>query len=246
MEILKIRDYDEMCDVAAQRIIKQVKSKSNSVLGLATGSTPLGVYQRLVSNYREGHLSYDRVQTFNLDEYVGLSPDHPNSYCYYMRENLFSHLDLQPANTHLPKGEGGEEVCGQYEEKITKAGGIDLQILGLGLNGHIGFNEPGTSFSSRTHVVELDDSTRIANQRFFNNLDEVPTHAVTMGIATIMDSREILLLVQGEKKADTLQRLLEGEITESLPGSVLRRHPRVTLIADEAALSKVGTSHLNL
>ncbi|OYD07698.1 glucosamine-6-phosphate deaminase [Paludifilum halophilum] len=239
MQILQARDYNEMSELAAKRVIDQIKSSPQTTLGLATGATPLGIYQRLVEDSRKNGTSYRQVSTFNLDEYVGLSPEHPNSYRYYMDQNLFSGLDIDKARTHLPDGmaEDLEQECIQYEEKLKKAGGIDIQLLGLGRNGHIGFNEPGTPFSSRTHVVELDDSTRQANRRFFDSLDEVPTRAITMGIASIMEAREILLLVSGDKKADILHRLLEEEVVESLPASVLKRHPQVTLIAEEPLLS---------
>jgi glucosamine-6-phosphate deaminase len=239
MQLVKVQDYEELCQIAAERIIEKVKTARTLKLGLATGGTPKGVYRKLVEDHRKNGTSYRHVITFNLDEYVGLSPEHPSSYRYYMNENLFNHIDILKENTYIPNGMAAdlEAECRRYEALIEAEGGIDIQILGIGLNGHIGFNEPGTPFHSLTHVVQLAETTRKANSRYFRSPDEVPTHAVTMGIATIMKSREILLLVNGQKKAEILRRLFEEEVTEQLPASVLKTHPNVTVIADEEALS---------
>ncbi|WP_010098548.1 glucosamine-6-phosphate deaminase [Ornithinibacillus scapharcae] len=241
MNIIRVKDYDEMSQKACEMIISVVRSTEKPVLGLATGSTPEGLYKCLIEQYQSNKVSFDNVTTFNLDEYVGLEGNDPNSYRYFMDSNFFDHINIQKNNTHVPNGiaKDLEEEVLQYEELIKENGAIDMQVLGIGLNGHIGFNEPGTAFSSRTHVVELDESTRNANARFFSSIDEVPTQAITAGIETIMESKKIVLLVSGEAKAETVARLLNGEITENFPASILHKHPDVTIIADEAALSQI-------
>lgn len=240
MKLIEAHDYDELSRLAAELVQTQLERKPDSVLGLATGSTPVGMYQQLIAFNRNRKL-HD-VTTFNLDEYVGLGRAHPNSYYYFMRTQLFDHLDIPDANIHIPNGEAADihEECAAYEERIEQSGGIDLQVLGIGVNGHIGFNEPGTPFTTKTHVVELHESTRKANQRFFESLEAVPTHAVTMGIDTIMRSRRIVLLISGKAKAEALHRLLSGPVTEDMPASVLKNHPDVTVIADRGALSREG------
>lgn len=232
MEIIKVNSYEEMSQKASEILQKQLLEKQNSVLGLATGSTPIGLYEHLIKLNKEGKISFKDVVTFNLDEYVGLERTHNQSYYYFMQEQLFKHVDIKEENIHIPSGvaEDLEAECKRYEEQLKALGPVDLQILGVGVNGHIGFNEPGTDFSSRTHIVELDQSTREANARFFNNIDEVPTHAITMGIQSIMDSKKILLLAFGESKKDAIERLLSGEVTEDLPVSVLNKHSNVTVI----------------
>jgi glucosamine-6-phosphate deaminase len=232
-----VKDYQEMSQRAGSIIIDLITEKNDAVLGLATGSTPVGMYQSLIHAYQQGSVSFSNVKTFNLDEYVGLEKEDPNSYHHYMKENLFKHINISSKETYIPDGvaEDLEKECFAYEQKIRDAGKIDIQVLGLGLNGHIGFNEPGTSFSSRTHVIDLMESTRQANARFFESIEEVPTQAITMGIETIMESKLILLLVSGGKKAPALARLMNGEVTEDFPASILNRHPNVTIIADEAA-----------
>ncbi|WP_044642213.1 glucosamine-6-phosphate deaminase [Risungbinella massiliensis] len=239
MELIKAKDYREMCKLAAEKMIKLVMEKPNAVLGLATGSTPLGTYGFLKQDYEQNGTSYQQVTTFNLDEYVGLDGSHPQSYRYFMNKNLFSGIDIQLDNTYVPSGqvENMEEECLNYESLLRTKGPIDLQLLGIGRNGHIGFNEPGTSFQTNTHVVELTESTREANKRFFDSIEEVPTHAITMGISSIMESNEILLLVSGESKAPIVRDLFEKEQTEEIPATVLKSHPNVTVIADEEALS---------
>ncbi|AXI38311.1 glucosamine-6-phosphate deaminase [Bacillaceae bacterium ZC4] len=242
MEIIKVKDYEEMSEKAANIVIEHMKSLKRPVIGFATGSTPIGLYNCLVKKYQQKEVSFKHATTFNLDEYVGLPKENKNSYHYYMHENLFQHIDIQPENVHIPNGmaEDLEQECMTYDRLISK-NKIDIQILGLGLNGHIGFNEPGTSFKSRTHIVKLDQSTRKANARFFQSIDEVPTKAITMGIETIMESKKILLLVSGKKKADALARLLgNSDISEEFPASILRQHNDVTVIADEEALKKIN------
>ncbi|TKD67702.1 glucosamine-6-phosphate deaminase [Pseudalkalibacillus hwajinpoensis] len=238
MRIIEAIDYEHMSSLAARFLIDKISTNPELVLGLATGGTPRGTYKRLIEDHRMNGTSYKEITTYNLDEYVGFSPDNPNSYHTFMSENLFSELDIQKNNIHLPNGVALDlvEECKAYEERIEKTGGIDIQLLGMGSNGHIGFNEPGTSFEANTHLVELTQSTREANARFFNHIDDVPHEAITMGIATIMRSREILLLVSGETKRSALKELLSGDVRESFPASVLNRHPHVTIIADQKAL----------
>lgn len=243
MKIIEANDYSEMSKIAADYIIDKVCSLPSIKLGLATGGTPLGVYANLIADHQKNGTSFRWVTTFNLDEYVGLSEKNPNSYRYYMKQNLFDHIDIQDKNTFLPHGDADDlqNECEQYENLIKKHKGIDLQILGIGENGHIGFNEPGTSFESKTHLVNLTASTKIANARYFHSPENVPTKAITMGISTIMKSKEILLLVSGNSKVDALHRLLTGNVDESFPASVLKNHPYVTIIADKAAIAGLKT-----
>lgn len=242
MNIIRVKDYREMSDKAAEIIADRMKQKPNLVLGLATGSTPEGMYERLIEKYKAGEISFKDVTTFNLDEYVGLEKDHPQSYAYFMDEKLLDHVDIDKANTHIPTGIVAdiEKECKEYDEMIKKAGNVDIQVLGIGVNGHIGFNEPGTPFDSRTHQVELSESTRQANARFFGSMDEVPTHAVTMGVGTILESKEILMIISGEGKAEALRKLVEDKPDTQIPSSALQNHDNVTIIADEAALSKLS------
>jgi glucosamine-6-phosphate deaminase len=237
MNIVKVKDYDEMSLKAAEILTEKVRRNPSINLGLATGGTPVGLYKQLAEDHQTNHTSYQQVKTFNLDEYVGLAGDHPNSYRHFMDKQLFRHIDINRKNTYVPLGDTDDpgQQCADYENVLKQHGGVDLQILGIGCNGHIGFNEPGTSFQSETHIVELAPSTREANARFFNSLEEVPTHAITMGIASILRSKEILLLISGEKKRNALYQLLQGEVSENFPASILRTHPCVTIIADEAA-----------
>ncbi len=227
-----------MSQKAAAYIIDKVRVKPNLKLGLATGGTPIGTYQNLIKDHQEHGTSYQQVVTFNLDEYIGISSDHENSYRFYMNDHLFNHIDIPIGQTFIPNGNADniEAECVRYEQLIQHYGGIDLQILGIGSNGHIGFNEPGTSFHSKTHVIDLAPSTIKANARFFSSLAEVPTKAITMGISTIMNSKEILLLVSGENKKEAMKKLSTGEISESFPASVLRNHSNVTIMVDQAAL----------
>ena len=244
MKLLKVKNYEEMSRKASSIIIEKIKELQRPVIGMATGSTPEGLYQCLIEAYQKGEVSFKDVSTFNLDEYVGMNLENLNSYQYYMNDKLFRYIDISPENTHLPNGNAGDlqKECKEYEKQIGATGRIDIQILGIGLNGHIGFNEPGTSFSSRTHIVDLDESTRHANARFFSSIDEVPTQAITMGIGTIMESKLALLLVSGEKKAPALARLLTGHISVDFPASILQAHSELVIIADEAACRLIDTS----
>jgi glucosamine-6-phosphate deaminase len=239
MKIIEVNDYQQMSNRAAEFIIEKVIQNPGIKLGLATGGTPIGTYKCLIEGHKKNETSYQKVTTFNLDEYIGLSGDNKNSYRYFMNDQLFNHIDVNKAKTNIPSGIAVnlQEECSRYENLIDKHGGVDLQILGIGSNGHIGFNEPGTSFGSKTHIVNLAESTIQANARFFNRIEEVPTKAITMGISTIMKSKEILLLVSGEKKKEALFRLLNGEINERFPASVLKNHPCVTIIADKVAIA---------
>jgi glucosamine-6-phosphate deaminase len=239
MKIIEVKDYQQMSKKAAEYIIEKVSNYPSINLGLATGGTPIGTYENIIADYQKNGTSYEKVTTFNLDEYIGLSSENKNSYRYYMNENLFNHIDIKQANTHMPHGDVDDvqKECTRYEQLIAKHGGIDLQILGIGSNGHIGFNEPGTSFDSKTHIVNLTPSTIKANARFFNRLEEVPTKAITMGISTIMKSKEILLLISGESKKEALFNLMNGNMTGNFPASVLKNHPYVTIIADVAAVA---------
>ncbi|MGM8215113.1 glucosamine-6-phosphate deaminase [Bacillaceae bacterium W0354] len=232
MELIKVDTYEQLSEKACDMVKEQMTAKENSVLGLATGSTPIGLYENLIKLHDQGVISFSKMTTFNLDEYVGLAPSHSQSYYYFMQEKLFKHVDMKKENIHIPSGvaEDLEAECERFEEKLKTLGPTDLQILGLGVNGHIGFNEPGTSFNSRTQIVELDSSTREANARFFETIEEVPTHAITMGIESIMESKKIVLLAFGENKKEALERLFSGEVTEDFPASILNNHPNVTVI----------------
>lgn len=241
MEIIEARNYDEMSQKAAQLILSKVKQSPSLVLGLATGGTPVGTYQDLVKDYQEHQTSYRHVHTVNLDEYVGIDKDNPTSYHTYMKEQLFDHIDIPIDQTHLPNAMATDlqAECKHYEELIEHLGGIDLQLLGIGVNGHIGFNEPGTSFASTTNVVELTASTREKNACYFDNPFDVPTHAVTMGISTIMKSKQIVLLVSGKQKAHILYKLLSEPTNEHVPASILKQHDNVMIIADREALTEI-------
>jgi glucosamine-6-phosphate deaminase len=234
MNIIQAVNYEDMSQKAAERIITAVRKNKQLSLGLATGGTPIYVYKKLVEDHKKNHTCYKKVTTVNLDEYVGSLENHPNSYHYYMYEHLFDHIDLLKEQIHIPNGaaENTQDECEGYEKLLNQLGGVDIQLLGIGENGHIGFNEPGTPFDSTTHIVELKESTRRANARFFSDFSEVPTHAITMGISSIMKSKEIILLISGEKKEEALHRLLTGEISEEFPASVLRRHSNMTIITD--------------
>lgn len=233
------KDYEEMSAWAAEMVAGQIKEKNNSVLGLPTGSTPEGMYRLLVQMYRQGAIDFSRVVTFNLDEYLGLAPSHPQSYAYFMRQHLFAHINILPENIHIPDGlaQDLQAFCRAYEEKITVAGGIDLQVLGIGRNGHIGFNEPHDYLNVGTHVVNLTEDTIDANSRFFSSRDEVPRQAVTMGMGTIFKAKKILLLASGKAKAEAIKGTVSGQITTKIPASFLQLHRDVTLIVDKEAAS---------
>ncbi|MEQ8156015.1 MAG: glucosamine-6-phosphate deaminase [Clostridiaceae bacterium] len=239
MRILVCENYDSMSQKAAQMIQSQITLKPNSVLGLATGSTPIGMYKNLVKMYESGILDFSQVKTFNLDEYYRLPVTNDQSYHYFMNEYLFSHVNIPSENIHIPDGmaEDIEQECIKYDEEIKNAGGIDIQVLGVGRNAHIGFNEPTISFEKRTYVVDLEESTRMANARFFSSLDEVPEKAVTMGTGSIFESRKIMLLASGENKAKAIYDTVYGKITPEVPASILQFHNDVVVILDKEAAS---------
>ncbi len=241
MRIYKGKDYADMSRKAANIISAQVIMKPDCVLGLATGSTPIGLYQQLVAWYEKGDLDFSEVRTVNLDEYKGLSRENDQSYYYFMHHNLFDHVNLPAENSHLPNGmePDSDKECRRYSELIRSMGGVDLQLLGIGHNGHIGFNEPGDAFDNDVHCVDLTQSTIEANKRFFASADDVPKQAYTMGIKTIMQAKKILIVASGEDKADIVRDAFFGPITPRVPASVLQLHNDVTLVADEAALSKI-------
>lgn len=241
MRIYKGKDYADMSRKAANIISAQVIMKPDCVLGLATGSTPIGLYQQLVAWYEKGDLDFSEVRTVNLDEYKGLSRENDQSYYYFMHHNLFDHVNLPAENSHLPNGmePDSDKECRRYSELIRSMGGVDLQLLGIGHNGHIGFNEPGDAFDNDVHCVNLTRSTIEANKRFFASADDVPKQAYTMGIKTIMQAKKILIVASGEDKADIVRDAFFGPITPKVPASVLQLHNDVTLVADEAALSKI-------
>lgn len=241
MKVYRVKDYDEMSKKAASIIAAQVAAAPDCVLGLATGSTPIGAYRYLWKWYESGSLDFSEIRTVNLDEYKGISRENEQSYYYFMEKNLFSHVNIKKENTYIPNGEDsdGERVCSDYEALIKEQGGIALQLLGIGRNGHIGFNEPSSCFRKECHCVSLAQSTIDANKRFFASENDVPKQAYTMGIGTIMSAEKILLLASGEDKAEAIRQVLEGEITPGIPATVLQLHRDVTIIADEAALSKI-------
>lgn len=241
MKIYKAKDYKDMSRKAANIISAQVIMKPNCVLGLATGSTPIGTYDQLVEWYNKGDLDFSEVTTVNLDEYKGLPRTNDQSYYYFMHQHLFDRVNIDPERTNVPNGmePDAEKECGRYEEMIRSLGGVDLQLLGLGHNGHIGFNEPGEAFEKETHCVDLTESTIEANKRFFASADDVPKQAYTMGIKTIMQAKKILIVVNGENKADIVERAFFGPVTPEVPASILQLHNDVTLVGDEAALAKI-------
>lgn len=241
MRIIIANDYDEMSKKAANLIASQMILNPNSVLGLATGSTPLGTYKELIGLYKNGIIDFSVIKSFNLDEYFGLPKDNPQSYDHYMNTNLFNHVNIDEENVNIPNGmcENIERECADYEKKIKEAGGIDLQLLGIGRNGHIGFNEPDDKFEPDTHLVLLNEDTIEANSRFFDSIDEVPTKALSMGIGSIMKAKKIVLLASGEGKADAIYNTVKGPITPKVPASILQLHPDVVIIVDKEAASRL-------
>lgn len=241
MKIVKAKNYDDMSKKAAEIMAAQVTEKPNCVLGLATGSTPEGLYANLIEKYNRGELDFSKVKTVNLDEYKGLPRTHDQSYYYFMNSKLFDHINIDKSNTNVPDGtkEDGDAECARYEELINEIGGIDMQLLGIGGNGHIGFNEPGESFIKNTHCVSLTDETIEANSRFFASKDEVPRQAYTMGIGSIMQAEKILLVASGKSKAKAVFDTVYGPITPKVPASILQLHKDVTIVADEDALSLI-------
>ncbi len=241
MRIIRTKNYEEMSRAAANIIAAQVYLKHNAVLGLATGSTPIGLYKDLIEKYEAGVLSFAEVHTVNLDEYKGLAPTHDQSYRYFMQHNLFDHIDVKPENTNVPDGLAADPAaeCRRYDDLRETLGQTDIQLLGLGRNGHIGFNEPGPIFVKHTHVVDLTPSTIDANARFFASEADVPRQAITMGIGYIMSAHQILVVASGTDKADAVYKMVCGDVDPQVPASILQLHANVTLVADEAALSKV-------
>jgi glucosamine-6-phosphate deaminase len=239
LRLIIANNYEDMSKKAANMIAAQILLKPNSVLGLATGSTPLMTYQYLIKLFKDETISFDEVITFNLDEYVELPQDNINSYHYYMDNNFFKYVNIKMENKHLPNGMSIniDEECSEYEKKIHTSGGIDFQILGIGNNGHIGFNEPDLKFEAVTHPINLDEETIKANSRFFNNENEVPKKAITMGVRTIMNARKVILLANGANKAETLYKSIYGKIDPKLPASILQLHPDVTFLLDKSAAS---------
>ena len=241
MRIYETANYEEMSRKAANILSAQVISKPDSVLGLATGSTPIEMYDQLVEWYNKGDVDFSEVKTVNLDEYKGLARDNDQSYYYFMHKHLFDRVNINPDNTNVPDGTqmDSEKECARYEKLIESMGGVDIQLLGIGRNGHIGFNEPDDCFAKTTHCVDLTESTIEANKRFFASADDVPRQAYTMGIGTIMKAKKILLIVNGEDKADALAKAVYGPVTPEVPASILQFHNDVVIVADQAALSKM-------
>lgn len=242
IKFIKAKSYEEMSRKAANVISAQMVMKEDSVLGLATGSSPIGTYQCLVERYEQGDLDFSKITSVNLDEYRGLTHDNDQSYYYFMNTNLFSKVNINPDNTFVPDGTiaDDKEACRKYEAIIAATGGIDLQLLGLGHNGHIGFNEPDEVFPKETHCVNLSQTTIEANARFFASKDEVPTQAYTMGIQTIMSAKKILMVVSGADKADIVEKAFFGDVTPHVPASILQLHQDVTIVGDEAAFQKIA------
>ena len=245
MVISKAKNYQDMSRKDANIISAQIIMKPNAVLGLATGSTPVGLYKQLIEWYNKGDLDFSQITSVNLDEYKGLSGDNDQSYRYFMNTNLFDHVNIDKNRTYVPNGleEDSDKACADYNEIIRSVGGIDIQLLGIGGNGHIGFNEPGEAFEKETHCVDLTESTIKANARFFESMDEVPKQAYTMGIKNIMQARKVLLIVSGEGKAEILDKVLYGPVTPQVPASILQLHNDLTVVADEAAMSVIKANH---
>ncbi|MBO5326536.1 MAG: glucosamine-6-phosphate deaminase [Clostridia bacterium] len=239
MKVIVCENYEEMSDKGAALIAAEVRQNPEAVLGLATGSSPIGMYSRLVAAYERGELDFSKVKTYNLDEYLPIDPANKNSYCAFMHEHLWDKVNLKPENCHIPNGnialEDAEAQCAAYDDAIKAAGGIDLQLLGIGRNGHIGFNEPAESLSVGTHPVKLTESTLAANGPLFDDPSEMPRHAVTMGMGSIFSAKKILIIANGKAKHDAIKGLLNGGITTALPASILLLHPDVTLICDKEA-----------
>ena len=236
MELI-IATKEEINQIVSKEIIDLINKNNNCILGLATGSTPEGVYKLLVEAYNKKEVSFENVKSYNLDEYVGLEETHNQSYRYFMNSHLFNHIDIKLENTHIPSNKDDENNLEIYDQKIKEAGGIDIQILGIGSNGHIAFNEPGTSFNSNTHIVTLNESTISDNSRFFNSIDEVPKQAITMGLNSIMQAKRIILIAFGKNKQDAIYKMMALDPSEELPASILQNHPNVTIYCDEDAAS---------
>jgi glucosamine-6-phosphate deaminase len=243
MKLIVVENYEEMSKLAAENIKNVIKEKPNAILGLATGSTPIGTYKELIRMNQTNEIDFSNIKTVNLDEYVGLSEKDTQSYRFFMNENLFNHINIKKENTFVPNGlaKDIEEETKNYDRKIDELGGIDIQILGIGNNGHIAFNEPDEILTSGTHLTHLTESTIIANSRFFNSIDEVPKTAITMGLGQIMKSRKILLLAHGENKAEVVKEVLSGKITSKNPATMLQMHKDVTIIVDKTIGALIKT-----
>ncbi|EPY2301244.1 glucosamine-6-phosphate deaminase [Clostridium sporogenes] len=241
MRIIVVENYEEMSKKAAVMIASQIILKPNSVLGLATGDTPLGMYKELIEMYHKKQIDFSEAKSFNLDEYYGLEKNNSQSYHHYMMESFFSHINIDKEKINIPDGkaENIEEECKSYDKKISDAGDIDIQVLGIGVNGHIGFNEPSVEFKAGTHLVNLDEKTIKSNSRFFNSIEDVPTKAISMGIKTILSSKKIVLLANGKGKADAIAKTVKGKICPEVPASVLQFHKDVTIILDKEAAEKL-------
>ncbi len=241
MNIIKVKNYKELSMQAAGIVAAQISRKKNTVLGLPTGQTPLGMYQELLKRFRKGEIDFSQVITFNLDEYYGLSPEHPQSYNYYMWQTFFNNINIKKENVFIPDGvtKDVQKECRYYESLIEKKGGIDLQFLGIGDNGHIGFNEPAIALNSKTHLVNLSQATIEANSRFFNDIEDVPRKALTMGMGTIMKAKQIILLASGMKKAPAIAKTINGKVNTEVPASLLQLHRDVTIIVDKDAARDV-------
>ena len=239
-KIIIKENYEELSRAANELFRRLLTQNPEAVIGLATGSSPLGLYREMAADCKNGLTDYSFCTSFNLDEYIGLAPDHPESYRAFMFRNLFSLINIDPEKINIPQAIGSADLaaCAAYEELLREKQ-IDLQLLGIGSNAHIGFNEPGSSFASRTHIVELAKRTRLDNQRFFASLDEVPTHAITMGIANILDAKTIVLLASGQNKVQAVYDMINGPVTEEVPASILQKHPDVVVILDEEAAAKL-------
>jgi glucosamine-6-phosphate deaminase len=242
MLVILKKNYEEISSEAARMVAAAVRNNPAATLGLASGATMLGVYKELARLHKEEALDFSRAVTFNLDEYLGLAAEHPESFHYFMRENFFAHVNIRPGNTHIPDGKVSgdyEKYCAAYEESIRRAGGIDLQLLGIGRNGHVGFNEPTSSLASRTRLKVLNKETLEDNRKSFPSGEEIPRCAITMGIGTILEAKKIILLATGVTKADAVAKAIEGPVTASLTASALQLHPDVTFILDEDAASEL-------
>lgn len=242
MNILTYATNEELNEVGASIIASLVQTNPRAVLGLATGSTPIGIYQELINQYKKGRVSFKQVTSYNLDEYIGLPEGHPESYRTFMNKQLFDHIDIQKEQTYVPNGIAAdlEAECVQYDAMLTESKQIDLQILGLGHNGHIGFNEPDNTLNSGTHIVQLKEETRQANARFFDSIDQVPTQAITMGVGTILKAKMIMLVVRGKDKAAIVKRALQGPITTDCPASLLQTHSNVVVLLDQEAAGELA------
>lgn len=242
MKLIVVNNYEELSKVAAKEFSKIIKEKENAVLGLATGGSPVGMYKELIRMYEQKELNFSKTTTVNLDEYIGLNPEHNQSYRYFMNNNLFNHINIDKSNTFIPNGlaEDLEAQCKEYDQKIAELGGIDIQLLGVGNNGHIAFNEPNNELSSGTHIISLTDNTIEANARFFDNIDDVPRKAITMGVGGIMKAKKIILIASGESKAEAIKGIFSGKITTANPATMLQMHRDVTVIVDEAAAKLIN------